>query len=71
MRMRSPAPAPVGVAAPLADDQALEQISATAGPVATALPVLFELGLDGQEEVFAHQPGDFDEYLIFRGCIDP
>src|SRR4051794_16035730 len=33
------------VAAPLADDQALEQISATAGPIATALPVLFELGL--------------------------
>src|SRR3954454_14173983 len=59
------------VAAPLADDQALEQISATAGPVATALPVLLELGLDGQEEAFAHQPGDFDEDLIFRGCINP
>jgi len=40
-------------------------------PVPTTLPVLLELSLDRPEEVFAHQPGDFDEDLIFRGCIDP
>ena len=59
------------VAAPLADDQALEQVTAAAGPVATALPVLLELSLDRPEEVLAHQPGDINEDLIFRRCIDP
>jgi hypothetical protein len=59
------------VAATLANDQTLEQIPAAAGPVATALPVLLELSLDRPEEVFAHQPGDFNEDLISRGCIDP
>jgi hypothetical protein len=59
------------VAAPLAHDQALEQISAATGPVAATLPILLELALDRPEEIFAHQPGDLDENLIFRGCVDP
>src|SRR5512135_894202 len=59
------------VAAPLAHDQALEQVPAATAPVATALPVLLELSLDRPEEFLAHQGGDLDEDLIFRVCIDP
>src|SRR5262249_7832004 len=58
------------VAAPLAHDQALEQVPAAARSVAPALPVLFELSLDHPEEVPAHQPGDIDEDLILRRRID-
>ena len=59
------------VAAPLADDQALEQVTAATGPVATALPVLLELSLNRPEEFLTHQPGNIYEDLIFRRCIDP
>ena len=59
------------VAAPLADDQALKQVAAATGPVATALPVLFELSLNRPEEFLAHQPGNINENLIFRKCVDP
>src|SRR5262249_6461532 len=54
------------VAAPLAHHQALEQITAATGPIATALPVLFELLLDGLEELLVHQNRDLDENPIFR-----
>jgi hypothetical protein len=54
------------VAAPLADHQALEQITATMGPIAAALPILFELGLDGLEESLVHQRRDLDENSILR-----
>src|ERR1700722_8312772 len=57
------------VAAPLADDQALKEIAAATGPFATALPVLLELSLNRPEEFLAHQTGDLDEDLFFRGCI--
>ena len=59
------------VAAPPADDQALEEIAAATGPLATAAPVLLELGPDRREELLAHQRGDLDEDLLLRGCIDP
>ncbi len=59
------------VAAPLADDQALEEIAVAMGPLATAAPVLLELGLDRPEELLAHQSGDLDEDLLLRGCVDP
>src|SRR6516165_11699098 len=59
------------VPAPLAHDQALEQIPTATGPVATASPILLELGLDRPEEVLAHQGGDVDQDPIFRRCIDP
>src|SRR5262249_7888273 len=59
------------VAAPLADDQALEEITAAKRRFATALPVLLELTWTRPEEFLAHQPGDLDEDLIFRGSIDP
>src|SRR6516165_10550191 len=54
------------VAAPLADDQALEEIAAATGPLATAAPVLLELRLDRREEILVHQRGDIDEDLLFR-----
>ncbi|MBV8397822.1 MAG: hypothetical protein JOZ17_03665, partial [Acetobacteraceae bacterium] len=54
------------VAAPLADHQALEQITATTGPIATAWPILSERGLDGLEEFLVHQRRDLDEDSIFR-----
>ena len=54
------------IAAPLADDQALEQVTAATGPVATALPILLELSLNGLEEFLVHQPRNLDENLIFR-----
>jgi hypothetical protein len=44
----------------------LEQVTAAARPVATTLPVLLELRLDCPEKIFAHQPRDFDDDLIFR-----
>src|SRR5580704_1087630 len=53
------------VAAPFADDQALEEIAADTGPFATALPVLLELSLNRPEEFLAHQTGDLDEDLFF------
>src|SRR5271165_408481 len=59
------------VTAPLADDQALKQVAAATGPVATALPVLLELSLNRPEEFLAHQPGNINENVIFRRCIDP
>jgi hypothetical protein len=59
------------IAATLANDQALEQITSATRPVATASPVLLELSLDRPEEVLAHQPGDFYEDLVLRECIDP
>src|SRR3954453_11168546 len=59
------------VAAPLADDQALKQVAAATGPIATASPILLELGLDRPEELLAHQPGDIDEDLILRCDVDP
>jgi hypothetical protein len=59
------------VAAPLAHDQALEQVPAATRSVMPASPVLFELGLDHLEEVRAHQPGDVDENLLLRWCVDP
>jgi hypothetical protein len=59
------------IAAALADDQALEQVTAATGPVPAALPVLLELGLHRPEELLAHQSGDINENLILRRCIDP
>jgi hypothetical protein len=54
------------IAAPFADDQTLEQVTPAARPVATTLPVLLQLSLDCPEKIFAHQPWDFDDDLIFR-----
>src|SRR3954447_3987708 len=51
------------VTAPLADDQALEQVTPATGPVAAALPILLELSPDSPEEFLAHQAGDLDEDL--------
>src|SRR5512135_146051 len=59
------------VAAPLAHDQALEQVPPAAGPVAAASPVLLELGLDRPEEVLAHQAGHFNENLVLQRCVHP
>src|SRR5262245_29173253 len=59
------------VAAPFAHDQALGQVLAATRSVTPALPVLFELSLDHPEEVRAHQPGDVDENLSLRWCVDP
>src|SRR5271165_3272670 len=59
------------VAAPLADDQALKEVAAATGPVATALPVLLELSLNRPEEFLSHQSWNIYEYTIIRGCIDP
>src|SRR6516165_4063678 len=59
------------VAAPLAHDQPLEQVTAAARAVAPALPVLLELGPNRPEEVLAHQGGDVNEDLILLRCIDP
>jgi hypothetical protein len=59
------------VAAPLADDQALEEIPTAAGPFATAVPVLLELSLDRREQVLIHQCRDIDEDLLLRRCLDP
>src|SRR5262249_13151236 len=68
---RAPRLAVAAVAAPLAAHQALKEETATAGPVATAAPILLELRLDRPEELGAHQPGDLDEDLFLRWCIDP
>ena len=54
------------IAAPLADDQALKEVTATTGPVTTALPILLKLSLNHPEEFLAHQGRNFNEYLIFR-----
>jgi hypothetical protein len=54
------------IAAALAHDQTLEQVTPAAGPVATTLPVLLELSLDRPEKIFAHQPRDINDNLIFR-----
>src|SRR5262249_10240563 len=59
------------VAAPLADDQALKEATTATAPVATAAPVLLELRPGRPEELRAHQPGDLDEDLFLRRCIDP
>src|SRR5208337_4166759 len=40
------------VSAPFADNQALQEVTAATGPVATASPVLLELSLNGPEEFF-------------------
>src|SRR5262249_42028430 len=58
------------VAAPLAHDQALEQVTAAARPVAPAPSVLLELSLNHPEELFAHQRGYVDENVILLRCID-
>src|SRR5689334_4010976 len=58
-------PLPVAsVAAPPAHDQPLEQVTASARPVATAPSVLLELGLDHPEELLAHQGRYVDENVI-------
>src|SRR5262245_33296572 len=54
------------VAAPLADDQPLKQVTTTTGPVTTALPILLELSLNGCEERLTHQPRNIYEDLIVR-----
>src|SRR5262249_12533575 len=59
------------VAAPFAHDQALEPVPAATRSVAPAAPGRFELSLDHPEEVRAHQPGDVDENLVLRRCVDP
>jgi hypothetical protein len=53
------------VAAPLADDQSLEQVTTSSRPVATALAILFELGPDRLEELLAHESGNRNEDLVF------
>ena len=58
------------VAAPLAHDQALEQVTASARPVAPATSVLLELSPNHSEELFAHQRGYVDENVIILRCID-
>ena len=69
---RSPARrlAVAALAAALADDQALEQVTAATGPVPAALSVLLELGLHRPEESRAHQSGDINQNLFLRRCVD-
>src|SRR5262245_26230270 len=50
--------------------QALEQVTASARPVAPATSVLLELSLNHPEELFAHQRGYVDENVILLRCID-
>src|SRR5262249_3029729 len=58
------------IAAPFAHDQALKQVTATARPVAAALPGLLALGLNRLEESFAHQRRDINEDLIVPRSLD-
>src|SRR4051812_18076838 len=58
------------VTAPLADDQALEQVTGPTESVATPLPVLLELGPSRLEEFRAHQPRDINRDLILFRCLD-
>jgi hypothetical protein len=59
------------IAASLADDQALEQITVATGPVATPLTILLKLRLNRPKEFLTYQRGNVDEDLLFGGCIHP
>src|SRR5512147_2515963 len=59
------------IAAALAHDQPLQQVTALLGTSALASPVLFELRLDCGEEGLVDNRGDVDQDLAIRWCIDP
>src|SRR3954454_14416863 len=58
------------VTAPLADNQALKQVTGPTESVATTSPVLLELGPSRLEELRAHQPRDINRDLIFGRCLN-